>query len=139
MLAWPRIFIPQAEGDFQPLTLNSQAGKLTFDGRNPIRLYVCGITPYDSTHLGHAATYLTYDLILRYLTARGSKVSFVENITDIDEPLLERAERDGVDWQDLATSQVDLFTSDMTALRIQSPDFFIPVTTVMPLVDAAMP
>ncbi|MSZ11222.1 MAG: class I tRNA ligase family protein, partial [Actinobacteria bacterium] len=55
------------------------------------RLYVCGITPYDATHLGHAATYVTFDLINRFLRFRGSEVSFVENITDIDDPLLERA------------------------------------------------
>jgi len=138
MLAWPKIFIPKVDVDIPHLTLRSQTGDIVFDGKSPTRLYVCGITPYDSTHLGHAATYLTYDVILRYLTARGSTVSFVENITDVDEPLLERAERDGIDWQDLASSQVDLFTSDMTALHIQSPDHFVPVTTVMPLVDSAI-
>ena len=137
-ISWPHIFIPKIEGNLPPLTLNAQSGKDVFDASTPTRLYVCGITPYDSTHLGHAATYLTYDLILRYLTAKGSKVSFVENITDIDEPLLERAERDGIDWQKLARSQVDLFTSDMTALHIQAPDYYVPVTTVMPLVEAAI-
>ena len=138
MLAWPRIFIPKVDRELPSLTLQAQSGPIAFDGSGNSRIYVCGITPYDSTHLGHAATYLTYDLVLRYLTAKGSEVRFVENITDIDEPLLERAERDGVDWQDLARSQVDLFTSDMTALHIQAPDHFVPVTTVMDLVESAI-
>ena len=63
------------------------------------KMYVCGITPYDATHLGHAATYLSFDLINRYKRLSGSKVSFVENITDIDDPLFERANRDKIDWQ----------------------------------------
>ena len=138
MLAWPRIFIPKVDRQLPNLTLNAQSGAIAFDGTKPTRIYVCGITPYDSTHLGHAATYLTYDLVLRYLTALGSHVSFVENITDIDEPLLERAERDGIDWQELASNQIDLFTSDMTALHIQSPDHYVPVTTVMKLVESAI-
>ena len=71
-------------------------------------MYVCGITPYDATHLGHAATYLTFDLIHRYLLASGKKVHFVENITDIDDPLLERAERDNLDWVALAEKEIEL-------------------------------
>lgn len=69
-------------------------------------MYVCGITPYDATHLGHAATYITFDLINRYLRATGAQVDFVQNITDIDDPLFERAKRDNVDWSQLATSQI---------------------------------
>jgi L-cysteine:1D-myo-inositol 2-amino-2-deoxy-alpha-D-glucopyranoside ligase len=84
-------------------------------------MYVCGITPYDATHLGHAATYITYDLVHRYLKASGKSVHFVENITDIDDPLLERALRDGCDWQTLANSQIDLFIGDMTALKVIPP------------------
>jgi L-cysteine:1D-myo-inositol 2-amino-2-deoxy-alpha-D-glucopyranoside ligase len=88
-------------------------------------MYVCGITPYDSTHLGHAATYLSFDLINRYLRATGSKVLYVQNITDIDDPLLERANRDGVDWRELAHSQIDLFRSDMTTLHVIPPGQYI--------------
>jgi len=94
-------------------------------------MYVCGITPYDATHLGHASTYLTYDLINRYIQASGRKVLFAENITDIDDPLLERAIRDGVDWEELADSQIDLFRSDMTALHILPPNYYVPVTHVI--------
>ena len=97
-------------------------------------MYVCGITPYDATHLGHANTYLAFDLINRYLRATGAKVHYVQNITDIDDPLLERAARDGIDWQDLATSQIDLFRGDMVDLHILPPDHYIGAVEAIPLV-----
>lgn len=102
------------------------------------RIYVCGITPYDATHLGHAATYLTFDLIHRYLTASGSRVNYVQNITDIDDPLLERAERDGVEWSELADSQIELFRSDMVALRVTPPTSYIGAVEAIPLVVDAI-
>jgi L-cysteine:1D-myo-inositol 2-amino-2-deoxy-alpha-D-glucopyranoside ligase len=98
------------------------------------RMYVCGITPYDATHLGHANTYLAFDLINRYLRATGAQVLFVQNITDIDDPLLERAKRDGVDWKDLALSQIDLFRGDMVDLHILPPDHYIGAVEAIPLV-----
>ena len=88
-------------------------------------MYVCGITPYDSTHLGHAATYLTFDLINRYLITQGHAVHFVQNITDVDDPLFERAARDGVDWKELGTSQINLFRSDMEELSVIPPRDYI--------------
>ena len=101
------------------------------------RLYVCGITPYDATHLGHAATYVAFDLINRFLRFNGAQVLFVENITDIDDPLLERAARDGVDWSDLALSQIELFRGDMVALHVIPPDHYIGVVEAMAvIVDA---
>jgi L-cysteine:1D-myo-inositol 2-amino-2-deoxy-alpha-D-glucopyranoside ligase len=101
-------------------------------------MYVCGITPYDATHLGHAATYLTFDLINRYLRLQKREVSFVENITDIDDPLLLRAERDSVDWKSLATSQIELYAGDMAALRIIPPSHFESVTESMDLIITAI-
>ena len=101
-------------------------------------MYVCGITPYDATHLGHAATYLSFDLINRYLRASGAKVSYVQNITDIDDPLLERANRDGIDWSDLAGQQIDLFRSDMIALRVIPPAHYIGAVEAIPLVVTAI-
>lgn len=89
------------------------------------RLYVCGITPYDATHLGHAATYVTFDLIGRLWRDAGHEVVYVQNITDVDEPLLERADRDGVAWQDLAAREIELFREDMTALRVIPPEHYI--------------
>lgn len=88
-------------------------------------IYVCGITPYDSTHLGHAATYLTFDLIYRAFLDAGKKVHYVQNITDVDDPLFERAERDGVDWRELGTSQIDLFRSDMELLSVFPPQDYV--------------
>jgi L-cysteine:1D-myo-inositol 2-amino-2-deoxy-alpha-D-glucopyranoside ligase len=102
------------------------------------RMYVCGITPYDATHLGHAATYLTFDLINRYLRATGAEVLYVQNITDIDDPLLERANRDGVDWQDLAHQQIDLFKGDMVDLRVIPPAHYIGAVEAIPLVVNAI-
>jgi L-cysteine:1D-myo-inositol 2-amino-2-deoxy-alpha-D-glucopyranoside ligase len=102
------------------------------------RIYVCGITPYDATHLGHAATYLTFDLINRFLRASGSEVRYVQNITDIDDPLLERANRDGIDWAQLAHQQIELFRSDMVNLRVIPPTDYIGAVEAIPLVSAAI-
>ena len=88
--------------DFPPLNIKqSSAGLIQFKKSEDFRMYVCGITPYDATHLGHAATYLAFDLIYRYQFLSGKNIKFVENITDIDDPLLERANRDKVDWSAL--------------------------------------
>jgi L-cysteine:1D-myo-inositol 2-amino-2-deoxy-alpha-D-glucopyranoside ligase len=103
----------------------------TIDAKDLYRLYVCGITPYDATHLGHAATYISFDLINRFLRFSGATVHFVENITDIDDPLLIRAARDNVDWEDLAHSQIELFRGDMVALRVIPPDYYIGVVEAM--------
>jgi len=97
-------------------------------------MYVCGITPYDATHLGHAATYIAFDIIHRYLAMQNKTTNFVENITDIDDPLLERAERDKLRWQDLALSQIDLFRSDMAALRIIPPLVYAGVVESMQII-----
>lgn len=116
-----------------PLSLFNTASDSieTVEKKALYRLYVCGITPYDATHLGHASTYVAFDLINRYLRFTGASVRFVENITDIDDPLLERAQRDQVDWQDLAHSQIELFRGDMVALRVLPPDHYIGVVEAM--------
>ena len=102
------------------------------------RLYVCGITPYDSTHLGHAATYHAADLMRRALQDTGLEVEMAQNITDVDDPLLERADRDGVDWRELAASQVELFTSDMEQLRILAPETYRSVSEAMDSIIAVV-
>ena len=89
------------------------------------RMYVCGITPYDATHLGHAATYLVFDLVNRVLRDGGHDVHYVQNVTDVDDPLFERAERDGVDWVELGQRETQLFRDDMTALRVLPPRDYI--------------
>jgi L-cysteine:1D-myo-inositol 2-amino-2-deoxy-alpha-D-glucopyranoside ligase len=91
-------------------------------------MYVCGITPYDATHLGHAATYLAFDLIHRLWLDLGHDVHYVQNVTDVDDPLFERAARDGIDWRDLAEREVALFRQDMTALRVLPPREYVGAT-----------
>ncbi|GAB2515035.1 L-cysteine:1D-myo-inositol 2-amino-2-deoxy-alpha-D-glucopyranoside ligase [Corynebacterium atrinae] len=132
MRSWPTPVVPliDAAGPTIPLNLYDTAdeairpvGGVKDDGS--VGMYVCGITPYDSTHLGHAATYLTFDLIHRQLLDNGHRVHYVQNITDVDDPLFERAERDGVDWRELGDSQIDLFRSDMTDLSVIPPRDYI--------------
>jgi L-cysteine:1D-myo-inositol 2-amino-2-deoxy-alpha-D-glucopyranoside ligase len=142
MNSWNVVEIPSIDSaiNFPVLSLtNSSSGKKEQLERKPLyRMYVCGITPYDATHLGHVATYLTFDLINRYLTASGSEVRYVQNITDIDDPLLERADRDGIDWSVLAHQQIDLFRSDMVNLRVIPPAHYIGAVDAIPLVTAAI-
>jgi L-cysteine:1D-myo-inositol 2-amino-2-deoxy-alpha-D-glucopyranoside ligase len=106
------------------------------DGR-VASLYVCGITPYDATHLGHAATYLAFDTLVRLWVDGGLDVRYVQNVTDVDDPLLERATATGVDWRELAADQVELFRGDMESLRIVPPTDYVAVTDVIaPVADA---
>jgi L-cysteine:1D-myo-inositol 2-amino-2-deoxy-alpha-D-glucopyranoside ligase len=91
-------------------------------------MYVCGITPYDATHLGHAATYLAFDLVQRIWLDAGHDVHYVQNITDVDDPLFERAQRDGVDWRELGNREIELFRSDMAALRVLPPREYVAAT-----------
>jgi L-cysteine:1D-myo-inositol 2-amino-2-deoxy-alpha-D-glucopyranoside ligase len=126
--------------DLPPLVLTDTATheKKALPKKSVYRMYVCGITPYDATHLGHAATYLTFDLMNRYLRATGAEVLYVQNITDIDDPLLERANRDGVDWSELAHQQIDLFKGDMVDLRVIPPAHYIGAVEAIPLVVEAI-
>lgn len=126
MNSWSAVdfpLIPKAE---IPLSIYSTKAQqlIELPLKSRYQMYVCGITPYDATHLGHAATYLTFDLVHRYWLAMGADVNYIQNITDIDDPLLERANRDGVDWKVLAHSQIDLFRSDMQHLRILPPTYY---------------
>src|SRR5579872_6674572 len=98
-------------------------------GRRPVTLYVCGVTPYDSGHMGHAFTFSVFDVMVRYLESKGTRVKYVQNVTDIDDPLFERARRDGIDWRELADRETKVHIRDMTALGWRPPD-------VMPRVSA---
>ena len=142
MKSWNEAAIPAPVFSFRFPALqltNSTSGTKDSLSHKPLyRMYVCGITPYDATHLGHAATYLTFDLINRYLRASGSEVRYVQNITDIDDPLLERANRDGIDWAQLAQQQIELFRSDMVNLRVIPPTDYIGAVEAIPLVSAAI-
>ena len=142
MYSWPEVYLPKLSNRFSlpELSLfNTSTEKIEkLEKKDLYRMYVCGITPYDATHLGHAATYLTFDLINRYLRNSGAQVDFVENITDIDDPLLERAARDGVTWQELAQSQIELFRGDMADLHILPPKNYVGVVEAMELVVDAV-
>ena len=142
MKSWASVAVPQLGNvkDFPALALTDTASRMkkTLPKKSTYRMYVCGITPYDATHLGHAATYLAFDLINRYLRATGAEVSYVQNITDIDDPLLERANRDGVEWSELAHQQIDLFRSDMVNLRVIPPAHYIGAVEAIPLVINAI-
>jgi L-cysteine:1D-myo-inositol 2-amino-2-deoxy-alpha-D-glucopyranoside ligase len=136
---WPTLEVSKWHKDLPALTLKLTSGKLPVpDTNRAFKMYVCGITPYDATHLGHAATYLTFDLINRYLRLSGQTVEFVENITDIDDPLFERAKRDNQSWSELGSSQIALFESDMTSLRILPPKNYVSVTEAMPSIISAI-
>ncbi len=93
-----------------------------FEPPPTVRMYVCGITPYDSTHLGHAATYLTYDLLIRRLEELGHEVRYVRNVTDVDDSILPKARELGVPYLELAEAEMARFHSDMDALEMRAPD-----------------
>ncbi|WP_280267391.1 cysteine--1-D-myo-inosityl 2-amino-2-deoxy-alpha-D-glucopyranoside ligase [Nocardia wallacei] len=141
MQSWSEISVPAVPGSGPPLRLFDTADRQV----RPVTpgatatLYVCGITPYDATHLGHAATYLTFDLVNRVLRDGGHEVHYVQNVTDVDDPLFERADRDGIDWRDLGSREIALFREDMAALRVLPPRDYIgaveSVGEVVELVD----
>ncbi len=135
--SWPAVMLPPVTFKNQPLQLvDTFKAEVKLPATRFFSLYVCGITPYDATHLGHAATYLAYDLINRYLTLNHTNIHYTQNITDVDDPLLERANRDEVDWRDLASTQIDLFVEDMSSLRVLPPNDFVKVTDSIELIIA---
>ena len=99
-----------------------------------LKLYVCGITPYDSAHLGHAFTYVTFDSIIRILNFIGQKTTYAQNVTDLDDPLFERARSINKPWREIVTEQVEIYRKDMTALNVIPPDFFVGVEENIDLV-----
>lgn len=138
MKSWAQVYIPPIDSSvpFPRLSLYNSATQSInkLPEKNLYQMYVCGITPYDATHLGHAATYITFDLINRYLRGSGARVDFVQNVTDIDDPLFERAKRDNVDWSELATNQIELFRGDMVDLHILPPKDYIGVVEAIPMI-----
>jgi L-cysteine:1D-myo-inositol 2-amino-2-deoxy-alpha-D-glucopyranoside ligase len=90
----------------------------------PVGIYVCGITPYDTTHLGHAFTYVVFDVLVRALRAAGAAVRYVQNVTDIDDDIIRRARELGITWDRLAAKETALYEEDMAALNVLAPDVF---------------
>jgi L-cysteine:1D-myo-inositol 2-amino-2-deoxy-alpha-D-glucopyranoside ligase len=133
MQPWASVDVPRIAGEGPPLRLHDTAtGRVRPTAPGPeATMYVCGITPYDATHLGHAATYLAFDLVNRVWRDLGHDVHYVQNVTDIDDPLLERAARDQDDWVVLGMRETALFREDMEALRVLPPRHFIGAVEAM--------
>ena len=103
----------------------------SLDSKN-VKMYVCGITPYDTTHLGHAFVYVQFDALKRFHEFKGYKVTYTQNVTDIDDDILKRAKEEGRDWIELGNSWTEKFLADLRALNVQMPDFYIKATEAMP-------
>ncbi|MEK6587330.1 MAG: cysteine--tRNA ligase, partial [Chloroflexota bacterium] len=98
----------------------------------PIGIYVCGITPYDTTHLGHAFTYTMADILIRYLELQGRRVRCVQNVTDVDDDLLKEAAKRGEDWRRMGDRWTAHYIEDMAALNVRPPDLLPRATDVIP-------
>ncbi len=136
MDSWLAPDVPDLPGSGpEPVIWDTASGSLTVAAAgSAATLYACGITPYDATHVGHAATYLAWDLLVRAWRDAGKTVTYVQNVTDVDDPLLERADRDGEDWRELADREIALFRSDMAALRVLPPSHYIGAVEALPLI-----
>ena len=136
MESWSQSPVPSLPGEGREVSLHDTAtGRVlpSTPGRTA-SLYVCGITPYDATHLGHAATYIAFDLLQRMWLDNGHDVHYVQNVTDIDDPLLERAVATGQDWRELARAETALFCEDMQALGVLPPSEYIGAVESIPLI-----
>jgi L-cysteine:1D-myo-inositol 2-amino-2-deoxy-alpha-D-glucopyranoside ligase len=134
MESWIAPEVPRLPGNGRPLSLfdSARRGAHPVEPTGPARMYVCGITPYDATHLGHGATMIAFDLVNRVWRDAGRQVRYVQNVTDIDDPLLERAQRDREDWVVLAMRETALFREDMEALRIIPPEHYVGAVESIP-------
>lgn len=140
MQPWPSPSIPRLPGTgLEPRIFDTASGEVrpTSPGETA-GLYVCGITPYDATHIGHAATYIAFDVLQRVWRDAGHAVRYVQNITDVDDPLLERAAATGEDWQRLAARETQRFVDDMAELRVLAPDKWLGVVETVPTVVEAV-
>ncbi|MEJ5946056.1 cysteine--1-D-myo-inosityl 2-amino-2-deoxy-alpha-D-glucopyranoside ligase [Pseudokineococcus basanitobsidens] len=140
MKSWTSPHLPSLPGRGGPVSLHDSASRsvrATTPGE-VAGLYVCGITPYDATHMGHASTYLAFDLLVRAWRDAGHRVQYVQNVTDVDDPLLERATATGEDWRDLAARETDLYREDMTALSVLPPDVYLGAVETVPRAAAAV-
>ncbi len=136
MQSWRAPSVPALPGRGLPVSMHDTAtGELRATAPGPTaRLYVCGITPYDATHMGHAATYVAFDLLVRAWRDAGHDVHYVQNVTDVDDPLLVRAAETGQDWQAVADRETELFRADMAALRVLPPRDYIGAVEAIPLI-----
>src|ERR1700759_3890582 len=135
MDAWRGAEVPDLPGTGVEVRLRDTAtGELTVAASgHQASMYACGITPYDATHMGHAATFTAWDLLVRAWLDAGHQVVYVQNVTDVDDPLLERAERDGEDWRELARRETQRYREDMEALRVLPPTHLIGAVEALPV------
>jgi len=142
MDSWTAPHVPALPGHGPALRLHDTASaglrETVKPGSERASMYVCGITPYDATHLGHAATMITFDLVHRYWLDQGLDVHYAQNVTDVDEPLFERAERDGTDWQVLGLRETALYREDMVALRVLPPRHYVGAVESLPSAGKAV-
>jgi L-cysteine:1D-myo-inositol 2-amino-2-deoxy-alpha-D-glucopyranoside ligase len=137
MRAWTAPVVPDLGVVGPPVRVFDSSTRGLVDVTPPsgtARLYVCGITPYDATHIGHAATYVAFDLLNRAWRSAGYDVRYVQNVTDVDDPLLERAAATGEDWVELAQRETELFRQDMEALRVLPPGAYVGAVEAIPRV-----
>ncbi|MEP6463586.1 MAG: cysteine--1-D-myo-inosityl 2-amino-2-deoxy-alpha-D-glucopyranoside ligase [Frankiaceae bacterium] len=134
MQSWPSPTVPRLPGSGPPLRVwDTATSELRPVAPGPrARMYVCGITPYDATHLGHAATYVAFDTLGRVLRDNGAEVDYCQNVTDIDDPLLARAAATGEDWVALAERETNRFRQDMAALRVLPPRWYVGAVEAIP-------
>lgn len=137
MDSWRAARFPSLPGRApEPQVRDTSSGRLVPAAAGQVAtLYACGITPYDATHVGHAATYIAWDLLVRAWRDAGHEVSYTQNVTDVDDPLLERAARDGEDWRELADREIALFRSDMEALRVLPPAHYIGAVEALDVIE----
>lgn len=110
---------------------NSLSGKKEFfepNKKREVKMYVCGITPYDTTHLGHAFTYVFFDTLYRYLTFSGYKVIYTQNVTDIDDDILREAKKQKKNWKELGDFWTKRYLLDMQHLNVLPPTHFVKAT-----------
>jgi L-cysteine:1D-myo-inositol 2-amino-2-deoxy-alpha-D-glucopyranoside ligase len=96
--------------------------------KETVSIYVCGVTPYDTTHLGHAFTYVTFDTLIRYLEYKGQKVKYVQNVTDVDDDVIRKSRELGMRWDDLGNREIERFLGDMDSLHVRRPDVYARAT-----------
>jgi len=134
--SWPQPSLSKLPGIGRDLALfDSATQKVRPTAPGEVaKIYVCGITPYDATHIGHANTYVAFDLLIRTWLDSGVQVDYVQNVTDIDEPLLERAVATGTDWREIADRETALFREDMQALSVIAPAHYIGAVESIPQV-----
>ena len=137
MDSWHAVSVPPLPGQGpEPYVRDTATGDVVPAAARPTAtMYACGITPYDATHIGHAATFLAWDLLVRAWRDAGHDVIYVQNVTDVDDPLLERAARDLDDWRDLADREISRYRDDMGALRVLPPARLVGAVEALPVIE----